>query len=113
MSLDMGKLLGLPTHIVKENDAAGFSVGETACGLEANRPPNGGIQGYDATHDLALTTDWDRVTCKACVANRLKFSGPPVVQDDIIDAWLECDSCGAQFPWTEDKCHRCVEPKHS
>ncbi len=28
-------------------------------------------------------------------------------EDDIIDAWLECESCGAQFPWEQNQSHRC------
>ena len=65
--MNVGKLLGLDMHYIEPSESGTFEAGSTRCGLEANRPPEGALQGYSVSSDVALTTVWRDVTCMACL----------------------------------------------
>lgn len=54
--MNVGKLLGLDMHYIEASESGTFEAGETRCGIQANRPPKGALQGYSASSDVALTT---------------------------------------------------------
>ncbi len=53
-------------HHIEASETETFEPGKTTCGKDAARPPAGSVQGYSLEHNLALTTEPERVSCPQC-----------------------------------------------
>lgn len=93
--------------------------GATACGQACLMPPPDAVVGADFRHNLALTTEPERVTCKGCLETFIVCQGCGEVMFRFPGGGIShscskvCTVCGhPACPFCGDWCDQLSGPEH-